>query len=132
MLYRGSVAEAGGVDLVVGRPQHPYTQLLIQSVPEPDPGHPWGAVEIRTDVGEGADTSTQVVARPRDGHLLAGCTFAHRCPHVMQICRDQVPPLYRLDPARAAACFLYQDRSALALEDPNEVMSAAASGTPTP
>jgi peptide/nickel transport system ATP-binding protein len=127
VLYRGSVAEAGGVDLVVSKPQHPYTQLLIQSVPEPDPGHPWGAVEIRTDVGEVADTSTQVVARPRDGHLLTGCTFAHRCPHVMQICRDKVPPLYRLDPARAAACFLYQDRSALALEDLNEVMTAAAS-----
>jgi hypothetical protein len=50
----------------------------------------------------------------------------------MQICREKVPPLYRLDPARAAACFLYQDRSALALEDLNEVMGAAAASAPAP
>ena len=61
--YRGAVAEAGDVDLVVGQPRHPYTQLLINSVPEPDPNHPWGAVEIRTDVGEVANGATQVEIR---------------------------------------------------------------------
>jgi hypothetical protein len=46
------------------------------------------------------------------------------------MCRDNVPPLYRLDPARAAACFLYRDSaSALALEQLNDVMSAAGSST---
>src|SRR5437899_2675745 len=126
VLYRGSVSEAGDVDLVVRQPRHPYTQLLINSVPEPDPEHPWGAVEIRTDVGEVANGATQVeisapvvllpasagasaAAKARGGHLISGCTFADRCPHVMPMCRDNVPPLYRLDPARAAACFLYRD-----------------------
>ena len=37
VLYRGSVAEAGDVEQVVGDPQHPYTQLLVGSVPLPDP-----------------------------------------------------------------------------------------------
>jgi ABC-type oligopeptide transport system ATPase subunit len=147
VLYRGSVAEAGDVDLVVQQPRHPYTQLLIQSVPEPDPNHPWGAVEIRTDVGEVANGATQVeinapvgllpasagasaAAKAHGGHLISGCTFADRCPHVMAMCRDNVPPLYRLDPARAAACFLYRDSaSALALEQLNDVMSAAGSST---
>lgn len=144
VLYRGSVAEAGDVDLVVGQPRHPYTQLLIKSVPEPNPDHAWGAVEIRTDVGEVADAATQVVAGPvgllpasaaasaaakaHGGHLISGCTFADRCPHVMAMCRQSVPPLYRLDPARAAACFLYRDSgSALALDQLNDVMSAAGS-----
>jgi len=145
VLYRGSVAEAGDVDLVVRQPRHPYTQLLIQSVPEPDPNHPWGAVEIRTDVGEVANGATQVeisapvallpasagasaAAKAHGGHLISGCTFADRCPHVMAMCRDNVPPLYRLDPARAAACFLYREQaSAMALEELNEVMSAAGS-----
>jgi len=147
VLYRGSVAEAGDVDLVVRQPRHPYTQLLIQSVPEPDPSHPWGAVEIRTDVGEVANGATQVeinapvgllpasaaasaAAKAHGGHLISGCTFADRCPHVMAMCRDNVPPLYRLDPARAAACFLYRDSaSALGLEQLNDVMSAAGSST---
>jgi ABC-type oligopeptide transport system ATPase subunit len=147
VLYRGSVAEAGDVDLVVGQPRHPYTQLLIKSVPEPDPDHPWGAVEIRTDVGEVTNGATQVeinapvgllpaiagasaAAKAHGGHLISGCTFADRCPHVMAMCRQSVPPLYRLDPARAAACFLYRDSaSALALEQLNDVMSAAGSST---
>ena len=143
VLYRGEVAEAGDVDLVVRQPRHPYTQLLIQSVPEPNPDLPWGAVEIRTDVGEVANGEAQVampvgllpavagvgaVAKAHGGHLISGCTFADRCPHVMDMCRASVPPLYRLDPARAAACFLYRDSgSALAAEQLNEVMGAAGS-----
>jgi peptide/nickel transport system ATP-binding protein len=143
VLYRGSVAEAGDVDLVVRQPRHPYTQLLIKSVPEPNPDHPWGAVEIRTDVGEVANGNVQVnvpvgllpagagvgaAAKAHGGHLISGCTFADRCPHVMAMCRQSVPPLYRLDPTRAAACFLYRDSgSALALEQLNDVMSAAGS-----
>jgi peptide/nickel transport system ATP-binding protein len=147
VLYRGSVAEAGDVDLVVQQSRHPYTQLLIKSVPEPNPEHQWGAVEIRTDVGEVADGATQVAisvpvgllpagagasaaAKAHGGHLLTGCTFADRCPHVMTMCTESVPPLFRLDPARAAACFLYRDQgSAMALEQLNDVMSAAGSST---
>jgi peptide/nickel transport system ATP-binding protein len=147
VLYRGSVAEAGDVDLVVQQPRHPYTQLLIKSVPEPNPEHQWGEVDIRTDVGEVANGATQVAisvpvgllpagagasaaARAHGGHLLTGCTFADRCPHVMAMCTESVPPLFRVDPARAAACFLYRDEgSALALEQLNQVMSAAGSST---
>jgi hypothetical protein len=48
----------------------------------------------------------------------------------MAMCRDNVPPLYRLDPARAAACFLYREKAAtMALEELNDVMSAAGSST---
>ncbi|MEZ4621996.1 MAG: ABC transporter ATP-binding protein [Caldilineaceae bacterium] len=43
VLYRGSVAEAGSVDLVVRRPNHPYTQLLVNSIPVPNPDQPWAA-----------------------------------------------------------------------------------------
>src|SRR3954469_17091289 len=41
VLYRGTVAEAGSVERVVRAPQHPYTQLLVGSVPRADPRHPW-------------------------------------------------------------------------------------------
>src|SRR5207253_11524585 len=119
VLYRGSVAEAGDVDLVVRQPRHPYTQLLIKSVPAPDPERRWGDVEIRTDVADVANGATQVeisapmgvlpaaaaasaAAKAHGGHLLSGCTFADRCPHVLSMCRETVPPLMRLDSARAA------------------------------
>jgi peptide/nickel transport system ATP-binding protein len=44
VLYRGEVVEQGGVELV-NAPQHPYTKLLISSIPIPDPNRPWGEEE---------------------------------------------------------------------------------------
>lgn len=44
VLYRGEVVEQGGVELV-NDPQHPYTKLLISSIPVPDPNRPWGEDE---------------------------------------------------------------------------------------
>src|SRR5256885_5835793 len=41
VLYRGLVAEAGSVEEVVKSPHHPYTQLLVGSIPLPDPTHHW-------------------------------------------------------------------------------------------
>jgi ABC-type oligopeptide transport system ATPase subunit len=42
VLHRGRVVEAGDPEQVVKHPQHPYTRLLIGSIPLPDPNHPWG------------------------------------------------------------------------------------------
>jgi ABC-type oligopeptide transport system ATPase subunit len=147
VLYRGSVAEAGDVDMVVRQPRHPYTQLLINSVPQPDPERAWGAVRIRGDALDEPNGATQVeiasgllptevvagaAAKAHSGHLISGCTFADRCPYVMAMCRDNVPPLYRLDPARAASCFLHRDAgAALASEQLNEVMAAAGGSVPS-
>jgi ABC-type oligopeptide transport system ATPase subunit len=142
VLYRGAVAEAGDVDLVVGQPRHPYTQLLINSVPEPDPDHPWGAVEVQAETNTNGAPRVEVAAplggllstgaaatataRAHGGHLITGCTFADRCPHVMPVCQTNVPPLFRLDTARVAACFLYRDQGPeLPNEQLNEVMASA-------
>ncbi len=43
VLYHGSIAEAGPPKEVIGNPQHPYTQLLIDSIPWPDMNRAWGA-----------------------------------------------------------------------------------------
>jgi peptide/nickel transport system ATP-binding protein len=110
VLYRGSIAEAGDVELVVREPRHPYTQLLINSVPQPNPRHHWGSVEVRSEGSSDVRHSA--------------CTFADRCPYVMDQCRQSPPPLFRVDPARAAACFLYKGTAeALPLEELGEVMS---------
>ncbi len=44
VLYHGSIAEAGPPKEVIGNPQHPYTQLLIDSIPWPDMDRAWGTV----------------------------------------------------------------------------------------
>jgi peptide/nickel transport system ATP-binding protein len=97
VMYRGEVAEAGSVDLVVKQPEHPYTRLLIQSIPQADPDHPWGHHELPPDAAR------PVVTAPES------CKFVNRCPYAMDICRTTNPPLYRTEPRRAVSCFLYQE-----------------------
>jgi peptide/nickel transport system ATP-binding protein len=100
VMYRGAVAEVGGVDKVIKDPKHPYTRLLVNSIPLPDPDLHWG--------GDGsADTArASTAATVRD--TGRGCRFANRCPHVMAECREVAPPLYRTDDDRAVACYLYK------------------------
>ncbi|MBI4306824.1 MAG: ABC transporter ATP-binding protein, partial [Chloroflexi bacterium] len=80
VLYRGSVVEAGDVGEIVHEPRHPYTRLLVSSIPRPDPKRKW-----RSDLQGG-------VLR---GSLLAGCKFADRCPVATEICEVGRPPLFR-------------------------------------
>jgi oligopeptide/dipeptide ABC transporter ATP-binding protein len=97
VLYRGAVAEIGAVEHVIKDPQHPYTQLLVDSIPWPDLHHTWG--------------QNQIVAPSRAAHVNggAGCKFAERCPHVMEQCRRETPPFFQLNETRAATCFLHKD-----------------------
>lgn len=95
VLYRGAVVETGSVDLIVQAPNHPYTQLLVGSIPVADPDHPW------TAEGEAALADQKQNA--------TACRFVDRCPAAMTKCLQQSPPLYQTDAQRAVACFLYED-----------------------
>ncbi|RIK55732.1 MAG: ABC transporter ATP-binding protein [Chloroflexi bacterium] len=101
VLYRGSIAEVGDVDHVIKRPRHPYTQLLVDSIPWPDLEHVWGKNRIEVNA-----------AAVRNG-TQGGCKFVDRCPHAMAICAQQHPPLYQVDATRASACYLHQDAPVL-------------------
>jgi len=114
VLYRGAIAEVGDVELVIKKPSHPYSRLLIASIPEPDVEHRWGEDQELT-------TATDVKAGANHG-----CKFADRCPFVMPMCTENVPPLYRTDDRRAAACFLHREAPVLASERLESVMSGKA------
>jgi oligopeptide/dipeptide ABC transporter ATP-binding protein len=109
VLYRGAVAEAGDVERVVKEPEHPYTRLLIGSIPRPDPKHPWGIKEKVPD-----PTANGSVGR-------VGCHFADRCPFVMAMCREQTPPLHLTATHRATACHLYREAPVAASNQLNEI-----------
>jgi len=94
VMYRACVAEAGEVERVVKHPQHPYTQLLISSIPKVSTTRDW-----LEDEGE-----QKAAAAPSAN----GCRFVERCPVAMAKCATTLPPLYRTEPARAAACFQYE------------------------
>jgi oligopeptide/dipeptide ABC transporter ATP-binding protein len=108
VLYRGSVAEAGDVELVVGQPQHPYTKLLIGSIPLPDPDRRWSDEAPASALGKQAS----------DG---MGCKFADRCPQVFSLCLEKAPPLFQTNSHRATACYLYQDYSSIRPEEMDKV-----------
>lgn len=97
VMYRGSVVESGSVDRVIRQPKHPYTQLLVESIPQMRAVRNW-------EREEEADAPRTLEA-PRKS---SGCKFADRCPAVMEKCWSQKPPLYRVDDERAARCFLYE------------------------
>jgi peptide/nickel transport system ATP-binding protein len=52
VLYQGDVVESGDPEQIIRSPQHPYTQLLIKSIPEPDPDHRWGEDDMDSDAEE--------------------------------------------------------------------------------
>lgn len=97
ILYQGSVMEAGDVDAIIRNPKHPYTQLLVRSIPWPDPDRQWGDVEI---INPGRNINP---------HEIKGCKFSRRCPHVHDICHTARPDLFKLDDQRGVACYLYKD-----------------------
>lgn len=107
ILYQGSVAEKGEIAAVIEKPQHPYTQMLLGSIPIPDPSQKWeGRVEISLD-----DQTKTGAER--------GCKFSDRCPHAMDICSQGLPPLYRVGDEQYASCYLYKDSEV----SPNSVRS---------
>jgi len=108
VLYRGSVAEAGDVELVVKQPRHPYTQLLLSSIPEASAARTWMA-------------DTAMASAAVHDATGAGCKFAARCPSVASRCREAAPPLFQTDRHRAVSCYLHQDAPSL----PPEAMVSA-------
>jgi peptide/nickel transport system ATP-binding protein len=92
VMYAGKIVEIATVQDLFREPLHPYTQLLIASIPSIKERKP-------LQVTEGL---THDLRRPPPG-----CIFQLRCPHVMDVCRETVPPLRELRPNHFVACHLY-------------------------
>lgn len=95
VLYRGSIMEIGGSDVICARPRHPYTQALISAVPKPDP--------------EVERCKERVFLRGEPTRAEAsGCKLADRCPRAADVCRRERPPLTPVDggaEGHLCACF---------------------------
>jgi peptide/nickel transport system ATP-binding protein len=98
VLYAGKLVELGPVDDILDSPRHPYTRLLIDSLPTLDdkkalrgiPGLP-----------------------PSLLNLPPGCPFAPRCPYVFERCRTETPLLQAATPRQQVACHLYPQHASL-------------------
>jgi peptide/nickel transport system ATP-binding protein len=98
VMYAGRLVELGPVERVLTEPRHPYTWLLIASLPAFDerrrlrgiPGLPPTLIDVPD-----------------------GCPFNPRCPHQHARCRTETPTLQTLEPNREVACHLYPEHAAL-------------------
>ena len=108
VLYRGAVMEAGDVDTIIKNPQHPYTKLLIDSIPWPDINRRWGETEIKAK-------ESDLSERGR------GCKFLARCPFAFEPCKDP-PPLFRLSEHQATSCYLHEANPRILSEELSDLL----------
>ena len=91
VLYMGEVAEIAPARALFTDPHHPYTRLLIDAIPRPDPSHRIsGAIE--------ADEPPSRIGESR------GCPFRGRCPRATDICASDAPRLREMTPGRFVSC----------------------------
>jgi peptide/nickel transport system ATP-binding protein len=93
VMYGGTIAEVGPAQTIFDSPLHPYTQGLLASIPNIKLDEP----KLKTMAGSPPD----LVDPP------AGCVFHPRCPQVMDICREERPPIFEQD-GHLAGCWLYR------------------------
>jgi oligopeptide/dipeptide ABC transporter ATP-binding protein len=99
VMYLGQVVEEGSAKALYENPRHPYTQLLLSSIPTLDP-----AQSNRDEpIGAGDSEIPSPISPP------SGCRFRTRCPFVMDICSEVLPPRVEAAPEHIVACHLYSE-----------------------
>jgi oligopeptide/dipeptide ABC transporter ATP-binding protein len=92
VMYAGKLAELADVEDIFAAPLHPYTQLLISTLP---------TLETK-GVFRGIPGITPSLLEPPPG-----CLFSPRCPRATDICSEEAPPLIEQEPGRWVACHPY-------------------------
>ena len=92
VMYAGQIVERSQGTALVDAPTHPYTQLLIASVPNPS--------DPTSQAAQKAEHTTFAIAE-------VGCRFAPRCPYAMDICRTTDPPDFLVGDGHTSHCWLH-------------------------
>ena len=95
VMYAGNIVEIAPVNELFHNPGHPYSQLLIDSIPSLTERKP-------LKITEG------ITHDPRNPP--PGCIFQLRCPFVMDECRKAAPPVQEISPRQQVACYLYEEQ----------------------
>lgn len=89
VMYAGEIVEIGGKSSVINNPLHPYTQALINSIPDIN-----GKKKLTGIEGRRVEWTT----------IFPGCSFANRCPKKSELCLKKRPELVRIHPDHSYAC----------------------------
>lgn len=98
VMYGGMMMEKGTVEDIFHSPQHPYTRGLLKSVPRMDNEEKGRLIPIN-------GSPPDLLSPP------TGCPFSPRCPHVMQICIEDAPPMFEVDESSSSACWLLHENA---------------------
>jgi peptide/nickel transport system ATP-binding protein len=91
VMYLGKMCEVAPPDALYEKPAHPYTKILIDSIPEPDP----------LKAGQEQAISGEI---PSPISPPSGCRFRTRCPNVQDVCANEEPVLREIGPGHYVAC----------------------------
>ena len=91
VMYLGRLCEVGPSEQLFASPAHPYTALLIEAIPVPDP-------DVRPTETVPVGEPPSPIAPP------SGCRFRTRCPRADQRCSDEIPELRAVAPGQFVAC----------------------------
>ena len=92
VMYAGRLVEAGPVKQIYNSPAHPYTRALLESIPR---------------LGDSRQRLTAIEGQPPDPSAPPpGCAFHPRCPKIMDRCRTEAPPEFRVADAQTSRCWL--------------------------
>lgn len=91
VMYLGSIVELAKKDSLYNDPKHPYTRVLLNSIPIPDPSKRKELANIQGEIPSNVDIPT-------------GCKFHTRCPHATDECRKEVPKLRNIGDDHFVAC----------------------------
>ncbi len=94
VIYAGKIVERALVDDIFYNPKHPYTQGLLESIPQ-------------IGMNRRLIPITGTVPGPTD--LAKGCYFEPRCPLAMEICRTEQPPIFGIENDHEVKCWLYEN-----------------------
>jgi len=95
IMYLGKILEMGRCEDVIGKSLHPYTQMLVSSVPVPDPSRRTEYLEVKVE-GE----------VPSAAKIPSGCRFWPRCPYAEDKCHILEPQLIDVGGGHQVACHL--------------------------
>ncbi|HUP76275.1 MAG TPA: oligopeptide/dipeptide ABC transporter ATP-binding protein [Acidimicrobiales bacterium] len=91
VMYLGKICEVAEPDTLYSNPAHPYTKILLASIPEPDPLRPITDERISGEL-------PSPMAPP------SGCRFRTRCPRVQDVCARVEPEIRQVSPDHYVAC----------------------------